>query len=102
MTNPQDENFLTSEANELLKKFNDSEKTFTFFDKFRFIITAGLGLIAALAWDEALKDLYDEFFPKVSPGLHSIVYALSLTILATLVALLLGHISKRRKRRNLS
>lgn len=100
MTNSQDENYLASEATEFLKKLGGSNNTFTFFDKFRFITTAGLGLIAALAWDEAIKELFHEYFPKVSPGLHSIAYALSLTIIATLVALLLGHISKRRKRNN--
>jgi len=50
-------------------------------------ITAALGLVAGLAWNEAIKSLIDYFFPLASGGVWpKFAYA----ILATLIAVVAG------------
>ncbi len=90
-------NFFDSSTREFLKKYGLQKIQYSFFDKFRFIITAGLGLISALAWDETLRAIFNDWFPEMSHGLSSLLYATSLTILATIVGLVLGLISKKSK-----
>lgn len=53
------------------------------------IVIAGLGLIAALAWDEALKHLFKVLFPNEATFASDILYAVIITLLATIVSLYL-------------
>ncbi len=98
MTNHQENNFLESGSTEFLAKYGIHRVNYSFFDKFRFVLGAGLGLIAALAWDETLKSAFDALFPKTDSGWHSFIYALFLTIVATIVTFGLKIVSKRLKK----
>lgn len=98
MTNSTPENekdFFDSSTKEFLDKYGLQKISYGFFDKFRFIVGAGLGLIAALAWDETLKSFFDEIFPKMTSSFGSLMYAIFLTVIATAVTLILRHISRR-------
>ncbi len=55
------------------------------------LATSGFGLVAALAWNEAIKALFATFFPQ--PGgniLALLVYALLITIIVVIVTVQLG------------
>ena len=63
-------------------------------DKFAILITTAFGLVAALAWNEAIKSCIKQF------GLDAYgpwVYAVIVTILAVLLTLWIGKISQKAK-----
>ena len=53
------------------------------------LMTAAFGLIAALAWNEAIKWAVDQVFTS-SPGVGLFIYAILVTILAVVAVLLIG------------
>lgn len=63
------------------------------------LIISSLGLVAALAWNEAIKQyvaLYIQpYFFKGSGVLSLFIYALTITIITILVTLQLNHISEK-------
>lgn len=63
------------------------EKTIT-------LILGGFGLVAALAWNEAIKTLFETLFPKKSELVGKFLYAIIVTIIVALVSLQLRKISK--------
>jgi hypothetical protein len=90
------EDYFKSGTKDYLEKYGLQKIHYSLFDKFRFIITAGLGLIAALAWDESLREVFHEIFPDLNKGVSSFMYAILLTILATLVGTILSKIAKQK------
>lgn len=62
-------------------------------DKMGQLITAAFGLIAALAWNEAISALVKKFVPAAGPW----VYAIIVTILAVLVTIWIGRAAARVK-----
>jgi hypothetical protein len=67
-------------------------------DKFAALITAAFGLIAALAWNDAIKTLFAEggalyFF--ASWGIWA--YAIFVTILAVIFTIWIGRIAEKSK-----
>ena len=55
------------------------------------LVTAGFGLVAALAWNEAIKAFFNQFFPM--PGGNFIaltLYALLITMIVVIVTIQLG------------
>ena len=54
------------------------------------LATAGFGLVAALAWNEAIKDLISRFITQGSGLISRFIYAIIITFLAVLVTYLLG------------
>ncbi len=58
-------------------------------------ITAALGLVAGLAWNEAIKGLIDYFFPLSSGGLViKFIYAVVITLVVILVGYYLTKLAK--------
>jgi hypothetical protein len=53
------------------------------------LMTAAFGLIAALAWNEAIKWAVNQVF-KSDPGVGLFIYAILVTILAVVAVLLIG------------
>jgi len=70
---------------ELKKEFK--EKTIT-------LILGGFGLVAALAWNEAIKTLFETLFPKKSELVGKFIYAIIVTIVVVLVSLQFRKITK--------
>ena len=61
------------------------------------LVIAALGLIAALAWDEALRQLFDELFGGRDTIWGKISHALLITVIAAFISVQLGQwLSKRR------
>lgn len=66
-----------------------SSKTFSIVQKTIFYFLFGaITLTVALGWNEAFKSLLDYWFPKKNSVLSKFLYALFLTILAVVLALL--------------
>ena len=69
-----------------------------FMDRLITIIIAGMGLIAALAWDEALKHVFKYIFGENSSLAEDIGYAVLVTLIATVVSIYLRKIFLKQKK----
>lgn len=54
------------------------------------LMTTAFGLIAALAWNEAIKALILTFFPKQDGLTGLLVYAILITIIAVIATIIIG------------
>jgi len=61
-----------------------------FLETFAGLITAAFGLIAALAWNEAIKAIILEFFNAGSAITGLVIYAVIVTIIAVLATLIIA------------
>jgi hypothetical protein len=60
-------------------------------EKVASLATAGFGLVAALAWNDAIKALFTTWFPAPADNLLAKVgYALVITILVVIVTVQIG------------
>ena len=78
---------IKNEIEEMKREFK--EKTIT-------LILGGFGLVAALAWNEAIKTLFETFFPKKSELIGKFLYAIIITVIVVLVSLQLRKISEKK------
>lgn len=58
---------------------------------------AGFGLVAALAWNEAIKALFDAIFPRAGGLIAQFVYAAVITIVVVFVTIRLGKLANLAK-----
>jgi uncharacterized membrane protein YidH (DUF202 family) len=86
------EQFNISQMEEFVTKEDLVKTKFEFIDRVITIIIAGLGLIAALAWDEALKHLFKTLFKEETSLWGDIGYAVVITLLAAIVSIYLRKI----------
>ncbi len=64
-------------------------------------ILAALGLVAGLAWNEAIKALIDYFFPPNQNGLIAkFVYAILMTIVVVIITVYLIRLTGKEKGKN--
>ena len=60
-------------------------------EKVSTLATAGFGLVAALAWNDAIKAMFDSLFPAPGDNLAAkFSYALVITILIVIITIQLG------------
>jgi len=64
------------------------------------VAVAGLALITVLAWDRALEDLFMRFLGPLDTLEQKMLYAVLITILATLASVILGKYFIRTKKRS--
>ncbi|MFA6422745.1 MAG: DUF5654 family protein [Candidatus Buchananbacteria bacterium] len=60
---------------------------------------AAFGLIAALAWNDAIKSLFDAIFPQNGGIIAQFIYAILVTALIVFVTIRLGKLSNLAKKR---
>lgn len=86
------EHRLKSEVSEFRKQF--ASRTLK-------LMTSGFGLVAALAWNELIKELINQyvkpFFGKSSGLISLLIYAVAVTALAVFVTYQLGKIADEEK-----
>lgn len=58
---------------------------------------AGFGLVAALAWNEAIKALFDAIFPKAGGIIAQFLYAAVITMVVVFVTIRLGKLANLAK-----
>lgn len=97
--------FLEKKDKKLSKKEQKSLKI-EILEKVSALATAGFGLVAALAWNDAIKKLFTQIFPQ--PGGNIVVlfvYAAVITIIVVIITVYLGRAinfikSGRKKEKN--
>ncbi len=65
------------------------------------LITAAFGLVAALAWNEAIQEIFRLAFGEQSGVLAMIAYAVIVTIIAVIVTIWIGRVSEKSTGRKL-
>ncbi|AXV38448.1 MAG: hypothetical protein CIT01_09655 [Methanobacterium sp. BRmetb2] len=68
----------------------DKSTKILFLETFAGLITAAFGLIAALAWNEAIKAIILEFFKAGNAITGLFIYAIIVTIIAVLATLIIA------------
>ncbi len=56
------------------------------------LITTAFGLIAALAWNEAIKAIIAQFFKAGSGVTGLVIYAVLITIIAVIATIIIGRV----------
>jgi hypothetical protein len=67
-------------------------------EKIASLITAAFGLVAALAWNDAIKLAFDKMFEKGEGLTAMLSYAVIVTIIAVIVTIWLGRLSEKEKK----
>ena len=61
-------------------------------------ITAGFGLVAGLAWNDAIRTFIEEFFPKTQNTIAAkFIYAFFITIILVIISIYLVKILRIRE-----
>ena len=65
-------------------------------DKVTTLILGGFGLVAALAWNDAIQALFNAYFPKGAGLAGKFAYALGVTFILVLIASQLASESEKK------
>ncbi len=68
-------------------------------DKMSALITAAFGLVAALAWNEAIKAIFKELFGSAESIAPLLAYAITVTIVAVILTILVARSLANMKKR---
>ena len=68
-------------------------------DKIAALVTAAFGLVAALAWNGAIRAIFEHFFGTADNIPAMLVYAIVVTIIAVLATIWVARAVKRAKGR---
>ena len=66
-------------------------------EKLAALITAAFGLVAALAWNDAIKAVFNVLFGENSTIIAMMIYAIIVTILAVMATIWIGRVSEKQK-----
>jgi hypothetical protein len=66
-------------------------------EKISGLATASLGLVAALAWNEAILEIFKNFFGEQGTLIAKLIYAVVVTILVILITIQLGRVINKLK-----
>lgn len=66
-------------------------------DKMSALITAAFGLVAALAWNEAIKAIFKEVFGSADSIAPMLAYAITVTIVAVILTILVARSLSKMK-----
>jgi len=87
----------STEFDKFLEKYEVQRIRDNFKERVLTIIIASLGLIAALAWDDALKHLFEHIFGGAGTLTEEILYAVIITIIAAAISVYLGKVFTKDK-----
>ncbi len=66
-------------------------------EKLAALITAAFGLVAALAWNGAIKAIFAKAFGDPEGITQMIIYAVVVTIIAVIATIWIGRVAERKK-----
>ena len=66
-------------------------------DKMSALIAAAFGLVAALAWNDAIKAIFREVFGSSDQVIPMIIYAVMVTIIAVIITLIVARAVSKAK-----
>ncbi|MCL1811367.1 MAG: DUF5654 family protein [Methanomassiliicoccaceae archaeon] len=73
----------------------DNDTKLQFVTTFSALITAAFGLVAALAWNDAIKTAVGMFFENDSEIWGQLIYAILVTILAVIMVIMISRSAKK-------
>ena len=80
---------------------SDEEKTINIktevIDKIAALVTAAFGLVAALAWNDAIKTIFKEVFGEQSTIGPMLLYAIIVTIIAVILTIIVARAAAKAK-----
>lgn len=68
-------------------------------EKMSALITAAFGLVAALAWNSAIQNLFNQFFGESQTVSAQITYAVIVTVIAVYITFVMGRAKASLERR---
>ena len=68
-------------------------------DKLMELVTAAFGLVAALAWNTAIQELFTMIFPQSGDLIAKFLYAITVTVIVVIVTIRLGRLAEQAKER---
>jgi hypothetical protein len=68
-------------------------------DKLVELITAAFGLVAALAWNTAIQELFTLLFPQTGDLIAKFLYAVVVTVIVVFITIRLGRLAEQAKER---
>ena len=69
-------------------------------EKLASLMTAAFGLVAALAWNEAIQTIFKKIFGDASSIVAMLSYAIIITIIAVVATIWIGKISERAQNKS--
>lgn len=76
-----------------VKTLKETEKAVR--EKILTLILAGFGLVAALAWNEAIQSLFQIFFPEKEGLIGKFLYAVLVTVIVVILSLSLKKLEEK-------
>lgn len=67
-------------------------------EKLAALITAAFGLVAALAWNDTIKTIFNAIFGSSDTVLAMIIYAVVVTVIAVWVTIRIGKMTEKAKK----
>jgi len=89
--------FLYSSLFSVLLTDEPSNIKFEILDKMAALITAAFGLVAALAWNDLIKNLFAQIFGTADTIVPMIIYSLIATVLAVILTLFVARTTSKAK-----
>lgn len=83
--------------NNLAEEEKPTSLKFEILDKIAALITAAFGLVAALAWNDAIKALFKEIFGTSDQLGAMLAYAIVVTIVAVILTLFIARAASKAK-----
>lgn len=77
----------------VIKHIKSTEKEVR--EKMITLILGGFGLVAALAWNDAIQALFNQLFPKSNGLAGKFVYAVLVTVIVVIISLRLKKLSEQ-------
>ena len=68
-------------------------------DKLVELVTAAFGLVAALAWNTAIQELFSIVFSETGDLVAKFLYAITVTVIVVFVTIRLGRLAEQAKER---
>ena len=66
-------------------------------EKIAALITVAFGLVAALAWNEAIKAIFKEIFGSAEAIAPMLIYAILVTIIAVILTIIVARAASKSK-----
>jgi len=66
-------------------------------EKIAALITVAFGLVAALAWNEAIKAIFKEVFGSDEAITPMLIYAIAVTIIAVILTIIVARVASKAK-----
>ncbi len=66
-------------------------------EKMSQLVTAGFGLVAALAWNDAIQSLFKLIFPQQSEVWAKFIYAILITVIVVIITMRLSDLINKVK-----